>query len=102
MAMQGGIQTFVDKYGIEQKRVYPLRVCCEEMAYDFPNHCFAQGEAVDIQLEVSYAEMDRSVVIDIDSGGRAYNPPGGVGQRHGRRHHQADRPENGLPVRSEP
>lgn len=44
------------------------------MAYDFLNHCFAQGEAVDIQLEVSYAEMDRSVVIDIDSGGKPYNP----------------------------
>lgn len=74
MAMQGGIQTFVDKYGIEQKRVYPLQVCCEEMVYDFMNHCFAEGEAVDMRLEVSYAEEDHAVVIEITSGGKPYNP----------------------------
>ncbi len=74
MAMQGGILSFVAKYGIEAGRVYPLQVCCEEMVMDFLNHCFPEGDAADVRLEVSYAEADRAVVIGISSGGKPYNP----------------------------
>ena len=74
MAMQGGIQSFVEKYGIEQERIYPLQVCCEEMVVDFLNHCFPEGAPIDIHLEVSYAESSHSVVIQITSGGKPYNP----------------------------
>ena len=74
MAMQGGILGFVEKYGIEQRRVYPLQICCEEMVYDFINHCFPDGQDVDVRLEVSYAEDNRSVWIRLSSAGTRYNP----------------------------
>ncbi len=74
MAMQGGIQGFVEKYGIEPDRVYPLQVCSEEMVVDFLNHCFPDGDAADVHLEISHADADRSVIIQIASGGKPYNP----------------------------
>jgi len=74
MAMQGGIRAFVEKYGIERRRINPLQLCCEELVYDLMNHCYSPGERPDIHLEVSYAEADRSAVIHIQCGGRAYDP----------------------------
>ena len=74
MAMQGGIRAFVEKYGIERRRINPLQLCCEELVYDLMDHCCAPGERPDIHLEVSYAEADRSAVIHIQCGGRAYDP----------------------------
>jgi len=74
MAMQGGIQNFVEKYGIERSRAFPLQVCCEEMVVDFLSHCFPNGDSIDIHLEVSFAEADHAVVIQVSSAGGPYNP----------------------------
>ena len=74
MAMQGGILQFVQKYDIERELIYPIQLCCEELVFDYLNHCFPGGERVDIHLEVSYAQTDESVWIHISSGGRSYNP----------------------------
>jgi len=74
MAMYGGIQNFVEKYGIEHDRAFPLQVCCEEMVVDFLTHCSPDGDAIDIRLEVSYAETDHAVVIQVSSAGGPYNP----------------------------
>ena len=74
MSMQGGIQGFAERYGMESEHIYPLQVCCEEMVVDFLNHCFPEGDPIDIHLEVSYAEADHAVVIQLLSAGRRYNP----------------------------
>ena len=74
MAMQGGIQGFVEKYGIEADRVYPLQVCSEEMVVDFLNHCFPDGDAADVHLEISHADANRSVIIQVASGGKPCSP----------------------------
>ena len=74
MAMQGGIQLFVEKYGIEKERIYSLQVCCEEMVMDFLNHCFPEDQPVNIHLEVSYTESSQAVEIQLNSGGKPYNP----------------------------
>ena len=74
MAMQGGIQTFGEKYGLDAKRINRLQVCCEELIYELLEHCYDPGEAIDMKLDVSYAEADSATEIELKCGGRAYNP----------------------------
>ncbi len=74
MALHGGIQTFGEKYGLDQKRSYRLQLCCEELIYDLLEHCYPNLEDVNLNLSVSYAEADGTTQISIDCGGVGYNP----------------------------
>ncbi len=74
MQLQGGIQNFGEKYGLNQKRIFRLRVCCEELIYELLEHCYPSGNDVDLKLSVSHAESDGETHIDLDCGGAAYNP----------------------------
>ena len=74
MAMQGGIQTFGEKYGLDRNRIYRLQICCEELVYDLLAHCYPTGESADLRLDVSYAEADRTTQIFLSCGGKEYNP----------------------------
>ena len=74
MSMQGGIRDFAKRYGLEAEHAYSLQVCCEEMVVEFLNHCFPEGGPIDVHLEISYAEADHAVVIQLSSAGRPYNP----------------------------
>ena len=74
MQMHGGIQNFGEKYGLDQKHTYRLQLCCEELIYEMLDHCYPGCDKADLKLSVSYAESDRSMQIDLDCGGAAYNP----------------------------
>ncbi len=74
MQLQGGIQTFGAKYGLDMKRIYRLQICCEELIYELLNHCFPGGGSVEIHLEVSYSETERVSEIRLTCGGLDYNP----------------------------
>ena len=74
MQMQGGIQTFGEKYGLDTKRIYRLQICCEELVYEMLAHCYPGDGRVEMQLEVSYAETDRTAEIMLSCDGRAYDP----------------------------
>ena len=74
MALQGGIQNFGEKYGLDQKRTYRLQICCEELIYELLAHCYPTGNDVDLKLSVSHAESDGSTQIDLSSGGAACDP----------------------------
>ena len=74
MQMQGGIQTFGEKYGLDTKRIYRLQICCEELVYEMLAHCYPGDGRVEMQLEVSYAEADRTAEIMLSCDGRAYDP----------------------------
>ena len=74
MQMQGGIQTFGEKYGLDTKRIYRLQICCEELVYEMLAHCYPGDGSVEMQLEVSYAETDRTAEIMLSCDGRAYDP----------------------------
>ena len=74
MQLQGGIQNFGEKYGLDKKHTYRLRLCCEELIYELLDHCYPNREDVDLKLLVSHAELDGTTLIDIDCGGAAYNP----------------------------
>ena len=74
MQLQGGIQNFGEKYGLDKKHTYRLKLCCEELVYELLDHCYPNREDVDLKLLVSHAEHDGTTQIDIDCGGAAYNP----------------------------
>ena len=74
MALQGGVQTFGEKYGLTSRYIYRLQICCEELIYEMLNHCFPGNGMVDMNLNVAYAEADRTVEIELTCGGEAYNP----------------------------
>ncbi len=74
MQLQGGIQNFGEKYGLNQKRTYRLQICCEELIYELLSHCYPNRNDVDLKLTVSHAEADGATRIAINCGGAAYNP----------------------------
>ena len=74
MALQGGVQTFGEKYGLNGRYIYRLQICCEELIYEMLNHCFHGNSAVGMNLNVAYAEADRTVEIELTCGGEPYNP----------------------------
>ncbi len=74
MALQGGIQNFGDKYGMDKHRINRLQICCEELIFEMISHCYPNGGPVKIQLDVSYAESNMSANIVLRSDGVAYNP----------------------------
>ena len=74
MQLQGGIQNFGEKYGLDQKHAYRLQICCEELIYELLDHCYAGKQDVDLKLSVSHAESDGSTQINLSCGGAPYNP----------------------------
>ena len=76
MQLQGGIQNFGEKYGLDQKHTYRLQICCEELICEMLDHCYPTGSGVDLKLSVSHAESDGATQIALTCGGAAYNPFG--------------------------
>ncbi len=74
MALQGGIQTFGEKYGLNSRHTYRLQICCEELVYEMLEHAFGPSDQVDLKLSVSYSEANQVTRILLSSGGKAYNP----------------------------
>ena len=74
MKLQGGIQTFGEKYGLDAKRIYRLQICCEELIYEMLDRCYPWREDVNLSLEISHAESDQQTEILLRCGGAAYNP----------------------------
>ena len=74
MEMQGGVRSFAERYGISSKLAYRLELCCEELVYEMISGCYGSDEAVNIEIEISYAEDDSSIIITVTSGGRKFNP----------------------------
>ena len=75
MRLQGGIQTFGEKYGLDVRKINRLQVCCEELIMELLGHAYPPETAeVDLRLDVSYAEADGTAEIVLDCAGEAYNP----------------------------
>ncbi len=74
MRMQGGIQTFGEKYGLDVARINRLELCCEELVYELLAHCYPKASTPDMTLDVSYAESDETIGIGLSCGGEAYDP----------------------------
>ena len=74
MQMQGGIQNFGEKYGLDQKHTYRLQICCEELIYELLDRCYPNRDDVDLKLTVTHAEADGTTKIALSCGGAAFNP----------------------------
>jgi len=74
MAFQGGLQIFGEKYGMRTQSIHRLQICCEELIYEMLNGCYSENDNIDMDISVTYAEMDKAVQILILCGGKAYNP----------------------------
>lgn len=74
MAMQGGIQTFGEKYGMDAMRTNRLQICCEELVDEMLEHCCPAQAQPEMKLDISYAEADQATEISLTCGGTAYNP----------------------------
>ncbi len=75
LAMQGGIHTFTEKYGIDSKLAYRLELCSEELIYEILSGCYDNGtDDVNISLEILYSEADSTVELNLTSGGKKFNP----------------------------
>ncbi len=74
MALQGGIQNFGEKYGLDQKQIYRLQICSEELIYEMLGGCYSKDEEVDINLDISYSEAKGITELSITSGGKEFDP----------------------------
>ena len=74
MRMQGGIQTFGEKYGLDPQHISRLQLCCEEIVYVLLENCYPGRDDVELDLSVSHAEQDQTTRIDIRCGGARCNP----------------------------
>ncbi len=74
MQLQGGIQNFGEKYGMNQRHTYRLQICCEELIYVLLEQCYPGRNDVDLELSVSHAESDGTTQIRLICGGAPCNP----------------------------
>ena len=74
MKLQGGIWSFAEKYGINDKHTYLLQLSSEELIYEFFHGSFADDEEVDLKLDVTYAQAMDRIILEVVSGGAAYDP----------------------------
>jgi polar amino acid transport system ATP-binding protein len=74
MILQGGIQIFGEKYGLDSKRINRLQICCEELIYELLAHCCPNRDEVEMKMDISYAEADRTTQIRLTCSGEKYDP----------------------------
>jgi polar amino acid transport system ATP-binding protein len=72
-AMQGGIQTFAEKYGLNLRRSNRLQLCCEELVYEMLANACADDN-IKISLDVTYSEVNNNIEINFTCAGKNYNP----------------------------
>lgn len=71
MELHGKIRTFGERYGIEEKPVYRLQLCAEEMIYEMFNCC---DENIDMELNIEYSESEKCINLELNVSGSLYNP----------------------------
>ena len=70
--MRGGIQSFADRYGLDNKIAYRLQLCTEEIVNDL---LAAKNEGmIELDITVEYSEADKSTILFCVDKGPFYNP----------------------------
>ncbi|MDO4731770.1 MAG: amino acid ABC transporter ATP-binding protein [Clostridia bacterium] len=70
--LQGGIQYFVERYGLASKMAYRLQLCVEELIQDILSSKI--DETVEIDITIEYSEADGGIILYCGYNGLAYNP----------------------------
>ncbi len=76
MQMQGGIDSFCEKYGINGKTAWKLQLCAEELTQELLTH--GLGSEIDMDVSIEYSEADGSIRLNCAYRGDAYNPMTGA------------------------
>lgn len=71
MHLHGGIRLFAERYGLPAKYANRLQLCTEELIYELFHSC---GESIDLNVEITYGELTKSVSLCCDSAGQPFNP----------------------------
>ncbi len=74
MQLQGGIWSFAEKYGIGDKFARRLQLCAEELIYEMLSGAIIEGEAVNLDVNIRYSEVDKSILLELTCAGREYDP----------------------------
>lgn len=74
MLLQGGIWSFAGKYGIGDKFARRLQLCAEELIYEMLSGAVTEDEAVNLDVNISYSEVDKSILLELTCAGREYDP----------------------------
>ena len=72
MQLQGSIRDFASKYGIGEKKAHRLQLCTEELIYEMLD--YGKSDCVDMSLELSFDEKEKSSLVRLSSKGKDYNP----------------------------
>lgn len=72
MQLQGNIRDFASRYGIGERKAYRLQLCTEELIYEMLD--YGKSDIVDMSLELSFDEKEKSSLIRLSSKGVEYNP----------------------------
>lgn len=70
--MRGGIQSFADRYGLDNKIAYRLQLCTEEIVNDLL--AVKTGGVIELDITVEYSEADKSTMLLCVDKGPFYNP----------------------------
>lgn len=71
MALQGAVQEFSIRYGFSKNESYRLQICIEEMSNVLINN---EKNNIDIDINVSFSELDNVCDIEFRSKGKEFNP----------------------------
>lgn len=71
MALQGGIYSFANRYGLGNKIANRLQLCTEELLCQILDN---SGDIVDIEIAIEYSEAEKSIMLTCTSIGDIYNP----------------------------
>lgn len=74
MQLQGGIWSFAIKYGIGDKFAHRLQLCAEELIYEMLSGAVVEDAAVNLDVNISYSELDKSIQLELTCAGKEYNP----------------------------
>ncbi|MDO4732714.1 MAG: amino acid ABC transporter ATP-binding protein [Bacillota bacterium] len=74
MELQGGIQHFADRYGLDRKLTYRLQLCTEELVQTLLDA--KSDEAIEIDVTVEYSEEDGGTILLCGYTGPFYDPFG--------------------------
>lgn len=73
MELQGGIQIFGEKYGMDHTHVYRLQICAEELIYEML-HSVPEDAEVRMHLDIRYSDSAKKTQFYLSSAGEKYNP----------------------------
>lgn len=76
MKLNGQIQLFSSKYGLSQNECDRLKICTEELIFLMLNNVYdaEDDSAINIKLEITYSEKDKSCEMILYCEGKRFNP----------------------------